>query len=261
MSKHKIISIAIQKGGSGKTTTAINLAAALAREKLKVLLIDFDPQANLSQALGITEEPEKNIYHVIHQAANGEQVNLQKFIVSKNDIDFIPASLDLAAAELELVSIYGREIILKNLLENISGDYDQIIIDCPPSIGLLTVNALVASHFVIMPLQAEFLPLKGMKSFINHFKKIKKQLNPKLEILGFLLTKFDPRKTMNRQVQEQMTTEFRDKVFKTRIRSNIALAQAQERGVDIFTYDRSCHGAADYQAFAAEFLQKMQNTK
>jgi len=169
----------------------------------------------------------------------------------------VPAALELAGAELELASVYGREQILAQLIGRLKKRYDFILIDCPPSIGMLTVNALVASDYMLMPMQAEFLPLKGARSFLTHIAKIKK-LNKKLELLGFVLTKFDPRKTMNKQVLEQLSSEYgANKVFSSRIRANIALATAQEKGMDIFSFDPSSNGASDYRALAEELLTKI----
>lgn len=252
------ISLAIQKGGSGKTTTAINLGAALMRMGFKVLLIDMDPQSNLTQALGILEKPEPNLYTVLKNESEGEEADLKSAIMPTIcGLNLIPATLDLASAELELVNKFAREQLFNDLLEDVKKDYDFIFIDCPPSIGMLTANALVTSDHILMPLQAEFLPLKGVKSFMRAMQPLQKKLNPKLEILGFVLTKYDRRKTMNRQVLQDLLNEFGEKVFQTHIRTNIALAQAQENGVDIFTYDKRSNGAIDYEALAREFLNKI----
>ncbi|MEL6804459.1 MAG: ParA family protein, partial [Bacteroidota bacterium] len=166
-----------------------------------------------------------------------------------------------AMAELELVSVYGRETLLQRILETLEEHFDYLLIDCPPAIGMLTVNALVASDWVLMPLQAEFLPLKGVQSFMRTFERIKKQLNAQLQILGFVLTRYDQRKTMNREVLKKLHDDYGDKVFQTRIRSNIALAGAQEAGVDIFRFNRRSNGATDYAALADELLEKVASTK
>ena len=255
-----IISCATLKGGCGKTTTAINLAAALLRQGKTVLLIDSDPQANLSQSLGIPDEPEKNLFTALSKEIAGEGSQLGDVIAqTKAGIDVIPSSIELAGAELELVSVYGREQMYSWMLENIKNQYDYVLIDCPPSIGMLTVNSLVASNYVLMPLQAEFLPLKGVRTFIAHLKAIQK-LNKQLQILGFVITRYDERKIMNRQVNDELEREFGDKTFKTHIRSNIQLANAQQAGVDIFSFDKHCHGAEDYQKLADEFLQKINDS-
>ncbi len=252
------ISLAIQKGGSGKTTTAINLAAALRQQGKRVLLVDMDPQSNLTQALGILEEPEPSIYHLLHEEAEGKDPDLRRIIMeTKSGLELIPASLELANAEVELVNVYGREQLFVELLNPLKKTYDYIFIDCPPSIAVLTVNALMASDFILMPLQAEFLPLKGVRSFLRAIDPIRKKLNKNLKILGIVLTKYDYRKIMHRNVLETLQQEFDGKVFDTFIRTNIALAQAQENGLDIFSYRKSSNGAEDYEALAQEFEKRV----
>lgn len=254
----KIIAIAIQKGGSGKTTTALNLGAALRDLGKRALLLDPDPQANLTQALGVSEEVEPNIYHALRQEAFEQAASIESSAVNCCGLDLVPASIELASVEVELVSIYGREQILKQLLHRLQASYDYVLIDCPPSMGMLTVNALVASDLIIMPRQAEFLPLKGVRSFMLHLGKIKKLLNPGIDLLGFVLTKYDRRKTMNRNVLERLQEEYgENKIFSTFIRTNIALVNAQEKGVDIFTFDKNANGAKDYMQLAHEMLAKM----
>ena len=253
-----VVSIAMQKGGSGKTTTAINLAAALQQEGKKVLLVDADPQANLTQSLGFIEEQEKNLYTELKKAIAGENTAPEAAVLpTTSGLSLIPASIELASAELELVSVYGREKVFSWILEPLISQYDFVFIDCPPAIGMLTVNALVASDYVLLPLQAEFLPFKGLQSFLRSFHMIKKQLNPALQIAGYVLTKYDPRKSMTQRVRDELVETFGKQVFETRIRTNIALAQAQEKGVDIFTYDKRCNGAQDYALLAAEFSEKI----
>lgn len=259
-----VISLAIQKGGSGKTTTAINLAAALKREGKSVLLLDADPQANLTQSLGIIEEPERNLFTELKKEMEGKNGDLKEILVqTASGLHLIPSSIELAGAELELVSVYGREQLLSWMLKPLEDEYDYIFIDSPPAIGMLTVNALVASRYVLMPLQAEFLPLKGVRSFMYHLNsiiKIKKKLGLEIDVLGFVLTRYDDHKKMNRQVCEQLESEFGSKVFHTHIRSNIQLAKAQEAGLDIFSFDKHAHGAVDYMALAKEFLEKIEST-
>ena len=254
-----IISLAIQKGGSGKTTTVINLGAALQREGKSVLLIDADPQANLTQSLGINDEPERSLYTELKKEMAGETSDLQQAIVeSKTGLHVVPSCLELAGAELELVSVYGREQLFSWMLEQVRDRYDYIFIDCPPAFGMLTVNALVASDQVLIPLQGEFLPLKGVHSFLHHFNTIKKKLNPKLDLLGFILIKFDERKIMNRKVQQQLMDTYPEKLFNAYIRTSIELAKAQEAGEDIFSFNKSSAGAEDYRKLAEEFLLKLQ---
>ena len=252
-----VIACATPKGGVGKTTTAINLAAALLGRGKSVLLIDADPQANLSQSLGLPREAPKNLFTELSKEMDAEGGRLDETIVqTRSGIDVIPASIELTRAELDLVSAHGREQMLKWMLENMEKRYEYIIIDCPPSNSLLTENALVASDYILMPLQAEFLPLQGVKSFVAHLKPIKK-LNKQLEILGFVITRYDERKTMNRQIKGELQKDFGDKTFNTHIRSNIQLAKAQQAGLDIFSFDKNCHGAEDYWKLSGEFLQKI----
>ena len=252
------IAIAIQKGGSGKTTTTINLAAAFKRFGKRVLVIDADPQANLTNALGIMHEPEPNIYHLLKETGNGAVVEVQKVIIqTQAGLDLLPASLELAAAEMELVSVYGREHLLAHIVGSLKGTYDYVLIDCPPSIGILTVNALVASDWVLMPMQPEFLPLKGLRSFLRSMNVIKQRLNRRLDLLGIILSRYDDRKLMNRDIRETLESDFAGKVFDTKIRSNIAVAKAQERGLDIFSFDDKSNAAHDYWALANECVLRL----
>ncbi|MBL7726036.1 MAG: ParA family protein, partial [Dinghuibacter sp.] len=201
---------------------------------------------------------EQNLFTALKKEISGESGNLLATIITtQSGLPLVPASIELAGAELELVSVYGREQMFTWLLEPLKKEYDFIFIDCPPAIGMLTVNALTASDYVLMPLQAEFLPLKGLRSFMVHFKAIKNKLNKKIEILGFVLTRYDERKTMNRQVLQQLETEFGEQVFHTHIRTNIQLARAQEAGTDVFHFDKRAHGAEDYAALAGELLQRL----
>jgi chromosome partitioning protein len=252
-----IISIAIQKGGSGKTTTAINLGAALCQEGKKVLLVDADAQANLSQALGIEEEPVFNLYTELKREIVDSAGELARTIVrTRQGMDVVPASIDLAVVELEMAGIMGREYLLNELLKPLAGSYDYVFIDCPHSISLLTINALVASDYVLIPLPGEFLPLKGVYGFMRQFDIIRKKINPRLELLGLLMTKYDERKQMNVGVKKQLEEKFGNKVFQTVIRTNIQLAKAQEMGKDIFSFDKSANGAKDYRQLAEEIMKK-----
>jgi chromosome partitioning protein len=252
-----IISIAMLKGGLGKTTTAINLAAALHQLGKKVLLIDADPQANMSEALGIRDQSSPNLFSELSTIIKGESGDLARAVTTtQSGLDLVPSSIELAGAELELVSVYGREQVFTWLLEKLRDKYDYIFIDCPPAIGMLTVNALVASDYLLIPMQAEFLPLKGLRVFMQHIRTIKR-LNSKLEVLGYVLTRYDERKIMNRQIFQILEQEFENKVFQTHIRTNIQLAKAQEAGTDIFHFDKNSHGAHDYDELAKEFLVKI----
>lgn len=252
----KVVSVAIQKGGAGKTTTALNLAAALRDAGKKCLLIDMDPQASLSQSLGIHDEPEPNIYHLLKSEASGNAAVPEEAIQESSGMDIIPAALELAGAELELAGVYGREHILFQVLQRLNRDYDFVLLDCPPSIGMLTVNALAASDYLLMPLTPEYLSLKGAHSFLRHLELIRR-LNAKLIMLGFVLTKYDARKTMTGEVEAQLRRDYGfDKVYETRIRGSIALAKAQQAGIDVFSFDKNSNGASDYRALAAEFLSK-----
>jgi len=253
-----IISIAIQKGGSGKTTTAINLGAALCQKGKKVLLVDADAQANLSQALGVEEEPVFNLYTELKKEMTGEGGHLARTIVrTRQGMDVVPASIDLAIVEMEMAGTMSREHLLTELLKPLAASYDYVFIDCPHSISLLTINALVASDLVLIPLPGEFLPLKGVYGFIRQFEIIRKKLNSRLDLLGLVMTKFDERKQMNVGVKKQLEEKFGDKVFETVIRTNIQLSKAQEAGKDIFSYDKSANGARDYRQLAEEVLKKM----
>jgi len=255
-----VISIAIQKGGSGKTTTALNLGAALSNQGKKVLLIDADPQANLSQSLGIEDEPRFNLYSELKKEILQEGGRLSDAIVSTAaGIDVVPASIDLAIVELEMAGLMGREYLISDLLKPLIDEYDYIFIDCPHSISLLTVNALVASDYVMLPLPGEFLPLKGVYGFMRQFDVIRKKLNPHLKLMGMVMTKYDDRKQMNVGVRRQLEEKFDGKVFQTVIRTNIQLAKAQEAGKDIFSYDRSSNGAKDYRQLAEELIERSQS--
>lgn len=245
----KVISISNHKGGVGKTTSAINIGAGLNKLGKKVLLIDLDPQANLSQSLGLINQ-EKNIYG----ALKGEY-KLEPITVLKG-LDVIPSTLDLSGAEIELSSEPGREYILKELIENVRGSYDFIIIDSPPSLGLLTINSFTAADEIIIPLQAQFLAMQGLAKLVEVVEKIKSRLNKGLKVGGVFITQYDGRKVLNRDVFETINTHFKSEVFETKVRDNIALAEAPAQGLDIFRYNAKSNGAEDYMALAKEILKR-----
>ena len=250
MSKQSnIIAISNHKGGVGKTTSTINLGAGLNKLGKKVLLIDLDPQANLSQSLGLIDQ-ERTIYG----ALKGEY-SLQPIAVVKG-LDVIPSTLDLSGAEIELSGEAGREYILKELIEPLRGSYDYILIDSPPSLGLLTINAFTASDKVLIPLQAQYLALQGLTKLMEVVEKIQKRLNSRLSIVGVLITQYDHRKVLGRDVVATIEGHFKGEVFKTKIRDNVSLAEAPAMGLDIFRYSPKSYGAEDYLSVCKELLKR-----
>ena len=247
--KSRVISISNHKGGVGKTTSAINIGAGLNRLGKKILLIDLDPQANLSQSLGLIDQ-ERNIYG----ALRGEY-KLQPIEILKG-LDIIPSTLDLSGAEVEMSGEAGREYILRELIEPIRASYDYILIDSPPSLGLLTINSFTASDEVFIPLQAQYLALQGLTKLLEVIDKIKKRLNKELRVGGVFITQYDSRKVLNRDVVATIEAHFKDEVFKTRVRDNIALAEAPAQGVDIFRYNPKSYGAEDYLSLSKEILKR-----
>ena len=245
----KVISISNHKGGVGKTTSAINIGAGLNKLGKKILLIDLDPQANLSQSLGLIDQ-ERNIYG----ALRGEY-KLQHIEIVKG-LDIIPSTLDLSGAEVEMSGEAGREYILKELIEPLRASYDFIIIDSPPSLGLLTINAFTASDSILIPLQAQYLALQGLTKLIEVVDKIKRRLNKELRVGGVFITQYDSRKVLNRDVVATIEAHFKDEVFKTRVRDNIALAEAPAQGLDIFRYNLKSYGAEDYLSLSKEILKR-----
>lgn len=250
----EIVVVANQKGGVGKTTTSVNLAYALACLNQEVLLIDFDPQGNAGSGLGvIVKEGEKSVYHFLIKTASFEQVVHQ---TSNELLDVIPACKNLAGAETELVNVRGRENMLKEVLEPLRAMYKYIIIDCPPSLGLLTLNAMMAADSVITPVQCEYYAMEGLAHFISTVSKIKQFLHPKLKMDGGVLTMFDSRMNLSKQVFAEVSRFFGDQVYKTPIPRNIRLAEAPSFGQSIFDYDPACRGANAYIQLAIEFLSR-----
>lgn len=245
----KVISISNHKGGVGKTTSAINIGSGLNKLKKKVLLIDLDPQANLSQSLGVIE-PERTIYGAIRGDYDIEPIEILK------GLDLIPSTLDLSGAEIEMSGEAGREYILKELIEPLRPSYDFIIIDIPPSLGLLTINAFTASDSILIPLQAQYLALQGLTKLIEVVDKIKRRLNKELRVGGVFITQYDSRKVLNRDVVATIEAHFKDEVFKTKVRDNIALAEAPANGLDIFRYNPKSYGAEDYLSLSKEILKR-----
>ena len=243
----RVIAISNHKGGVGKTTSALNIGAGLNSLGKKILLVDLDPQANLSQSLGITE-PEINIYGALRGRYPLQPVEITE------GLDLIPSTLDLSGAEVELTGEAGREYILKELIDPLRSSYDFILIDSPPSLGLLTINAFTASDEVYIPLQAQYLALQGLTKLLEVVDKIQRRLNKDLTIGGVFITQYDGRKVLNRDVVTAIEGHFKDKVFKTKIRDNVALAEAPARGVDIFRYNSKSYGAEDYLSLCREIL-------
>ena len=245
----KVISISNHKGGVGKTTSALNIGAGLNKLGKKVLLIDLDPQANLSQSLGVIDQ-DKNIYGAIRGEYKLQPINIIK------GMDLIPSTLDLSGAEVELSGEAGREYILKELIDPIKKQYDYVIIDSPPSLGLLTINSFTASDEVFIPLQAQYLAIQGLTKLVEVVDKIKKRLNKGLKVGGVFITQYDNRKVLNRDVVKTIQSHFKSGVFKTKIRDNVALAEAPTQGVDIFRYQPKSKGAEDYLALCREIVKK-----
>ncbi len=247
----KIIAVANQKGGVGKTTTAVNLAACVAARGNKVLLCDFDPQGNASSGVGYREEDGITIYEVMLGEATAIQARRRgKYC------DLLPGSIQLAAAELQLAASPRKERHLKDALDSLRGEYDYIFIDCPPSLGLLTVNALVASDTVLVPMQCEYYALEGLSQLVTSIRAVKRSMNPAIDIEGILLTMYDGRTNLTIQVAEEVKKYFGKKVYKTVIPRNVRLSEAPSHGLPILAYDRTSRGALAYGAVAEEFLSK-----
>ena len=249
----KIISIANQKGGVGKTTTSINLSTLLAKKGKKVLMIDADPQGNASSGVGIDRDDiELSVYDILIN-----DIEIRQIVKKTNikNLDLCPSNINLAGAEVELVSVISREQRLKEKLDNVKEDYDFIIIDCPPSLGLITLNAFTASDSVLIPVQCEYYALEGLGQLLNTISLVKKHLNKEIEVEGALLTMYDARTNLSNQVVKEVKKYFNDKVYKNVIPRNVKLSEAPSYGMPISMYDPRSKGAKSYDKFVKEFLK------
>ena len=247
-----VLAVVNQKGGVGKTTTSVNLAAALAQSGRRVLLVDLDPQGNATMGSGIDKRnAARTVYHVL--LGLGE-LSSARMRAERGGYDLVPANRELAGAEVELVELPGRETRLKAALERVQNEYDFILIDCPPSLSLLTVNALTAAQRVLIPMQCEYYALEGLSDLVATIKRVRVSLNPVLEIAGLLRTMYDPRNTLSQQVSQQLETHFKDKVYRTLVPRNVRLAEAPSYGVPAVLWDAASKGAQAYLALADEIL-------
>lgn len=254
----KVIAIANQKGGVGKTTTSINLSACVAEKGKKVLLIDIDPQGNATSGLSINNHNEKSVYDVLIDDIKIEDAIKPTMV---KNLHICASNIDLAGAEIELVSLVSRENRLKNAIGRMETKYDYVFIDCPPSLGLITLNAFTAADSVIVPIQCEYYALEGLGQLVNSIKLVKKHLNPDLEIEGVLLTMYDSRTRLSSQVAEEVSKYFGERVFETVIPRNIRLSEAPSHGLPISMYDPLSKGARTYKKLAKELITKNKEQK
>ena len=251
----RIFCIANQKGGVGKTTTSVNLAAGLAAQGQRVLLVDLDPQGNATMGSGIDKRALRlSVYHVLIGQAGVAQVRARS---ESGGFDVLPSNRELAGAEVELVDLDDRETRLKSALAAVVSDYDFVLVDCPPSLSMLTLNGLCAAHGVIIPMQCEYFALEGLADLVNTIKRVAANLNPDLTVIGLLRVMYDPRMTLQQQVSEQLVAKFGDKVFNTVIPRNVRLAEAPSYGMPGVVYDRSSRGAQAYVSFGAEMIERV----
>lgn len=248
----RVLAVVNQKGGVGKTTTSVNLAAALAQAGRRVLLVDLDPQGNATMGSGVDKRTVgRTVYHVLLGLGELAGVRVR---TERGGFDLLPANRDLAGAEIELVELEGRETRLKSALERVGHEYDFVLIDCPPSLSLLTVNALTAAQRVLIPMQCEYYALEGLSDLVATIKRVRANLNPELEIAGLLRTMYDPRNTLSQQVSQQLEDHFKEKVYRTLVPRNVRLAEAPSYGVPAVLWDAASKGAQAYLALADEIL-------
>lgn len=252
----RIVALANQKGGVGKTTTAINLGASLAACERKVLLVDLDPQANATSGLGMPKNQEPSMYSVLLDG-----MSLREAIVWTElpSLHIVPSSVDLVGAEVELSNVEGREFRLRQALEPVAGEYDYVLIDCPPSLGLLTVNGLTAAQSVLVPMQCEYFAMEGVSQLLHTIDRVRESLNPSLEIEGIVLTMYDDRINLCRQVAEEVRDHFQERVYDSVIPRNVRLGEAPSFGKPIILYDIRSRGSEAYVSLAQEFIQRAEN--
>jgi chromosome partitioning protein len=251
----RIFCIANQKGGVGKTTTSVNLAAGLAAQGQRVLLVDLDPQGNATMGSGIDKRAlRQSVYHVLIGQADVAQARARS---ESGGFDVLPSNRELAGAEVELVDLDDRETRLKSALAAVAADYDFVLVDCPPSLSMLTLNGLCAAHGVIIPMQCEYFALEGLADLVNTIKRVAANLNPDLTVICLLRVMYDPRMTLQQQVSDQLVAKFGDKVFSTIIPRNVRLAEAPSYGMPGVVYDRASRGAQAYVSFGAEMIERV----
>lgn len=257
--KARVFCIANQKGGVGKTTTAINLAAGLAKHKQRVLLIDLDPQGNATMGSGIDKSTlAHNLYDVLIGAATIKEARVHS---ESGHYDVLPANRELSGAEIDLVGMDERELQLKQSIAQVGQEYDFVLIDCPPTLSLLTLNGLAAAHGVIIPMQCEYFALEGLSDLVNTIKRVHRNINPELSLIGLLRVMYDPRVTLQQQVSAQLEAHFGDKVFKSIVPRNVRLAEAPSHGMPGVVYDPSSRGAQAYIAFGAEVIERVRTNQ